>query len=306
MLSGGPARAADWPTRPVSVIVPYAAGGFSDVLARLSAKFLSDKLGQTFVVENRPGAGGGIGATLVANARPDGYTLLFGSASQFGAAPLIQKINYDPDAFVPIAIFGKIPFLLAVNSGFPADNLGEFIKVAKALGRPVNASNSGYGSTSHLLVAAFAAQAGFEVTPVSYKGSAPSAAAVMQGDVDMTWAGVSDVAPIASSNKVKILAVSSDKRIPSHPDVPSVSETLPGFFLQTWNGYFGPPGTPKQIVDLVAKAVKEAAAVPDVRQRLLDFGIDPATATPSETAAIIQSDKAFYRKTVDAAGLKPQ
>ena len=189
---------------------------------------------------------------------------------------------------------------------FPGDNLADFIKAAKSIGRPVNASNSGYGSTSHLLVAAFGAQAGLDITPVSNKGSAPSAAAVMQGDVDMTWSGVSDVAPIVSSNRVKILAVSSEKRISSHPNVPSVSDTLPGFSLETWNGYFGPPGTPKSIVDLVAKTVQDAGKAPEIRQKLVDLGIEPITTTPSETAAIIQSDKAFYKKTVDSAGLKPE
>jgi tripartite-type tricarboxylate transporter receptor subunit TctC len=306
LLPDARARSASWPTRPVTIIVPYAAGGFTDVLARLSAQYLSEKLGQTFLIENRPGAGGAIGARIVAAAQPDGYTLLFGSASQFGIAPLIQKINYDPDALAPIAIFGKIPFLLAINAAFPANDLSGFIKAAKALGRPVNASNTGYGSTSYLLVAAFAHQAGFNVTPVPYKGSAPSAAAVMQGDVDMTWAGVSDVAPIMASNKIKIIAVSSQERLPTYPDVPSVGEALPGFSLETWNGYFGPPGTPSPIIDLVAKTVQEAVASPDVHRRLVDLGITPVTASPQQTAATIRSDKAFYRKIVDAAGIKPQ
>ena len=306
LLPDARAHSASWPARPVTVIVPYAAGGFTDVLARLSAQYLSEKFGQTFLIENRPGAGGAIGARTVAVAEPDGYTLLFGSASQFGIAPLVQKINYDPDALAPIVIFGKIPFLLAINAAFPADDLPSFIKAAKALGRPVNASNTGYGSTSYLLVAAFANRAGFKVTPVPYKGSAPSAAAVMQGDVDMTWAGVSDVAPIMASNKIKILAVSSEQRLPSYPNVPSVSEALPGFSLETWNGYFGPPGTPKPIIDLVAKTVQDAAASPDIHRRLMDLGITPETASPQQTAATIRSDKAFYRKIVEAAGIKPQ
>lgn len=306
ILPGTPANAADWPTRHVTVIVPYAAGGFTDLLARFSAKYLAEKLGQPFIVENRPGAGGAIGTTFMMSSPPDGYTLMFGSASQPGIAPLIQKVNYDPDALVPISIFGKIPFLLAVSSTFPADDLAGFIKIAKAMGRPLNASMTGYGATSHLLITSFAARAGLQLTLVPYKGSAPAAAAVLQGDVDMTWAGVSDLMPFISDARVKILAVSAANRISLLPNVPSASETLPGFSLETWNGYFAPPKIPQDIVELVAKSVQEAAAVPEIRNRLRELGITPVGTTPAEMAATIQSDKAFYRKAVDAAGLKPQ
>jgi tripartite-type tricarboxylate transporter receptor subunit TctC len=306
VLPGTRAYAADWPARQVNVIVPYAAGGFTDMLARLSAKYLADKFGQSFLVENRPGAGGAIGTTYMMNSPPDGYTLMFGSASQPGIAPLIQKINYDPNALVPISIFGKIPFLLAVGGAFPADDLAGFIKVAKAKGSPLNASMTGYGATSHLLITGFAAQAGLQITAVPYKGSAPAAAAVLQGDVDMTWAGVSDLMPFIADHRVKVLAVSAAKRISSLPNVPSVSEALPGFSLETWNGYFGPPNIPRPIVELISSAVQEAAAAPAIHGRLLDLGINPVATSPSEMAATMQSDKAFYRKAVEAAGLKPQ
>jgi tripartite-type tricarboxylate transporter receptor subunit TctC len=306
ILPGKPANAADWPTRQVTVIVPYAAGGFTDLLARFSAKYLADKLGQPFIVENRPGAGGAIGTMVMMGSPPDGYTLMFGSASQPGIAPLIQKINYNPDALVPISIFGKIPFLLAVRSTFPADDLAGFIKIAKAKGLPLTASMTGYGATSHLLITGFAAQTGLQITPVPYKGSAPAAAAVLQGDVDMTWAGVSDLMPFISDGRVKILAVSAGNRIPLLPNVPSVSETLPGFSLETWNGYFAPPNIPQQIVELVAKSVQEAAAVPEIRNRLRELGINPVGTTTAEMAATIKTDKVFYRKAVEAAGLKPQ
>jgi tripartite-type tricarboxylate transporter receptor subunit TctC len=306
ILPGTRAYAADWPTRQVNVIVPYAAGGFTDMLARLSAKFLTDKFGQNFLVENRPGAGGAIGTTFMMNSPPDGYTVMFGSASQPGIAPLIQKIAYDPNALVPISIFGKIPFLLAVGAAFPADDLAGFIKVAKAMDRPLNASMTGYGATSHLLITGFAAQTGLRLTAVPYKGSGPAAAAVLQGDVDMTWAGISDLMPFMADHKVKALAVSAAKRVPSLPNVPSVSEAVPGFSLETWNGYFGPPNIPGSIVELISGAVQEAAAVPEMHRRLVELGINPVATTPAEMAATMQSDKAFYRKAVEAAGLKPQ
>lgn len=306
ILPGTRAYAADWPRRQVNVIVPYAAGGFTDMLARLSAKYLSEKFGQSFLVENRPGAGGGIGTTVMMNSPPDGYTVMFGSASQPGIAPLIQKITYDPNALVPISIFGKIPFLLAVGAAFPADDLAGFIKVARAKDRPLNASMTGYGATSHLLITGFAAQTGLRLTAVPYKGSGPAAAAVLQGDVDMTWAGVSDLMPFMADHKVKALAVSSAKRIALLPNIPSVSEAFPGFSLETWNGYFGPPNIPKPVVEAISSAVQEAAAAPEIHSRLVQLGINPVATSPSEMAATIQSDKAFYRKAVDAAGLKPQ
>ena len=230
ILPGTRAYAADWPTRRVSVIVPYAAGGFTDMLARLSAKYLTDKFGQSFLVENRPGAGGAIGTTFMMNSPPDGYTVMFGSASQPSIAPLIQKIAYDPNALVPISIFGKIPFLLAVGAAFPADDLAGFIKVAKATDRPLNASMTGFGATSHLLITGFAAQAGLQLTAVPYKGSGPAAAAVLQGDVDMTWAGVSDLMPFMADHKVKALAVSAAKRIPVIAECSVGERSLAGIF----------------------------------------------------------------------------
>ncbi len=299
-----PAAASDWPARSVTVVVPYAPGGFTDTLARIASRHLSEKFGQSFVIENRPGGGGGIGTTHVTNSRPDGYTVLFGSASQPGIAPLTQKISYNPDDLLPVSIFGRISFLLAVGNSFPASDLKGFVAHARSQTRGLNNAVTGSGTTSHLLSTSFAVRAGINVVNIPYKGSAPAAAAVMQGDVDMTWAGVSDIMPLVESGKVKTIATSSPKRLPVLPNVPSASETFPGFQLATWNGFFAPRGTPKEIVDRLSAAVREAVASPEVAKRLLDMGIEPNATTPEEMAEVIRTDKAFYSEAVKAAGLK--
>lgn len=300
------AQTHDWPNRPVTVIVPYAPGGFTDTLARIASKYLGEKLGQSFVVENRPGAGGGIGTTYVTKAPPDGYILMFGSASQPGIAPLTQKISYDPDALAPITIFGKIPFLLAVGPNYAAKDLAGFVANAKTKSGGLTNAITGVGATSHLLSTGFAYRAGFEVVNIPYKGSGPVAAAVMQGDVDMAWAGVSDIISYVSSDKVKVLAISGPKRSPALPDVPSVTETYPDFYLETWNGFFAPRGTPADIIDKVAQAMRDAVVPPEISGRLRDLGIEPTATTPDEMAAVIKTDKTFYAQAVKAAGLKPE
>jgi tripartite-type tricarboxylate transporter receptor subunit TctC len=300
-----PANSQNWPSRPVTVIVPYSPGGFTDTLARIAGQYLSEKLGQSFVIENRPGAGGGIGTTYLTKANPDGYTLMFGSASQTGIAPLTQKITYDPNDLMPVSIFGRIPFLLAVNTNFPANDLAGFVAHAKSRQKSLNNAITGAGTTSHLLSANFAVRAGIELVDVPYKGSAPGAAAVMQGDIDMTWAGVSDVLPLVSDGKLKALAISSPKRLATLPNIASVSETYPGFSLATWNGFYAPRGTPKEVIEKVSRLMREAAAAPEVVKRLQDMGIEPSATTPEEMAEVIRSDKEFYVVAVKAAGIKP-
>jgi tripartite-type tricarboxylate transporter receptor subunit TctC len=300
------ARAQEWPTRAVTLVVPYAAGGFSDVLARLAGKHLSEKFGQPVVIENRTGAGGGIAAAYVAAAAPDGYTLLFGSASQFGVAPLIQKVSYDPDGFVPVAIFGKIPFLLGIKASLQAKTVPEFVAYAKANAGKLNYATAGHGSTSHLISAGFAARAGIDVVHVPFKGSAPVTAALVQGTVEMAWGGVPDMSPQMATESIRVVAISGEQRLPSLPSVPSISEFYPGFAISTWNGLLAPSGTPRHIVDKISKAVAETAKSPEIAKRFADLGISLTTSTPEEMAAVIKGEKSFYPDVLKAAGMLPQ
>ena len=306
VLAAMPAQAAEWPTRPVTVVVPYAAGGFTDTLARFASKHLSDKFGQAFVVENRPGAGGAIAAAYVAAAAPDGYTLLFGSASQLGISPIIQKVAYEPESFAPVAVFGTIPFLLGIKSSLPAKTVPEFVAYAKANAGKLNYGTAGNGATSHLLGAGFTARAGIDLVHVPFKGSAPLTAALVQGTVEMAWSGVPDMGAQIANENIRVLAISATQRLPSLPDVPSITEFYPGFSLDTWNGFLAPRGTPRAIIDKIAERTIEAAKSPDINKRLVDVGITPTTTTPDEMAAIIKADKLFYPDLLKAAGMMPE
>jgi tripartite-type tricarboxylate transporter receptor subunit TctC len=306
MLAAAPAQAADWPARAVTIVVPYAPGGFTDTLARLAAKHMSDKFHQPFVIENRLGAGGAIGAAYVANAAPDGYTLMFGSATQLGVSPLIQKVGYEADAFAPVAVFGTIPFLLGIKASLPARTVPEFVAYAKANPGKLNYATSGHGASSHLVSAGFAARAGIDVVHVPFKGSAQVTGALVQGTVEMAWGGVSEMAAQMTNESIRVIAISADRRLSTLPDIPSISEFYPGFSLDTWNGFLAPRGAPREIVDNIAQATIEAASASEVVKRLTDLGIAPKTTTPDEMAAIIKSDKVSYYEVLKAAGLLPQ
>ncbi len=303
MLAAAPVQAAEWPTHAVTVVVPFAPGGFTDTLARLASKHLSEKFGQPFVVENRPGAGGAIAAAYVAAAAPDGYTIMFGSASQLGISPLIQKVAYDPNSFEPIAIFGTIPFLMGIKASLPAKTVPEFVAYAKANAGKLNYGTAGNGATSHLIGAGFTARAGIDLVHVPFKGSAPLTAALVQGTVEMAWSGVPDMAAQIANENIRVLAISSPQRLSSLPDIPSVSEFFPGFSLDTWNGFLAPHGTPRPIIDKIAQGTIEAAKSPDIAKRLANLSITPKTTTPDEMAAVIKADKAFYPDLLKAAGL---
>lgn len=305
LLGAAPAKGSDWPNRTVTVIVPYAAGGFTDTLARLAAKHLSDKFHQSFVIDNRLGAGGAIAAAFVANAAPDGYTILYGSATQLGVSPLIQKVGYEPDSFAPVSVFGTIPFLLGIKASLPAKTVPEFVAYAKANPGKLNYATAGAGATSHLISAGFTQRAGIDVVHVPFKGSSQATAALVQGTVEMAWTGVSDMAAQMTNDNIRVLAISSAQRLPSLPDIPSISEFYPGFSLETWNGFLAPRGTPREIVDKIAEGTAEAAKSGDIGKRLIDLGIDPKTSTPEEMAAIIKRDQLFYPVILKAAGLLP-
>jgi tripartite-type tricarboxylate transporter receptor subunit TctC len=295
---------AAWPERTVTLIVPYAAGGFTDMLARLSAKHLSERFGQSFVVENRTGASGAIAANHVMNAHPDGYILFFASVSQTGILPFFQKVAFDPDKYERIGIFGQIPFLLAIKSSLPIKTVPEFVAYAKANPGKMNISNSGVGTNIHLVSVMFAQRAGLDVVHVPYKGSAPAVAAVVAGEVDATWGGISDTTPHLDGGKVRPIAVSAEVRVPALPHLPTLTEFYPGAALEGWNGLLAPPGTPKDITQSLSQAMIEIAKDKTVVELLTKVGITPIATTAAEMNRVMQNDKALYPKIIAAAGVK--
>ena len=299
------AKAAEWPTRRITIIVPYSAGGIADLIARLCGRVLSGKFGQPFVVDDRPGANGVLATTAVAKAAADGYTLLLSTPGQMVTEPLLQKVAYDPDQFASISIVASFPLLLAIKSSLPAKTVSEFIAYAKANPGKLNYASGGIGAVTHLVTALFASRAGLEIVHVPYKGSAPATAALISGEVDLFFGTSSEIIPQLLSGRIRVLATSGAKRFSLLPDVPTISETFPGFKLDPWNGLLATPGTPRDIVGRIAEALISATKTPLMAEQLAKLGVFPEGTTPEQFANVISDDKAFYKAAIKAAGVGP-
>jgi len=296
------AEDADWPARAVTVVVPFAPGGNTDVMARMASKHLSTSLKQTFVVENKVGAAGAIAATFVAQAPPDGYTLLFGAAPQIAIVPKIQAVKYDPNKdLVPVSVFGTGPFILAINAATPAKTMQEYVAWAKA--RKGNYGSGGAGSIGHLSGALFVARAGIDAVHIPFSGGAPAVTALLGGQIDMYFGNASELIPQAQSGKLRILGVATDKRMQQLPDVPTISELFPDFALNSWNGFLAPARTPQAIVDRLAKSVIAAARDPAVIAQLEKLGIEANGTTPQEFVAQIAREQPQFDAAIKAANL---
>lgn len=297
------AQRTDWPAKPVTVVVGYAAGGNTDVMARMASRKLSEDLKQSFVVENRIGVGGALAAAYVAQTAPDGYTLFFAASPQIAIVPQLQKVNYDPyKDFVPVSIFGTGPFILGINAAIPAKTIAEFVAYAKT--RKINYGSSGVGSVAHLAAALFAARAGFEGVHVPFRGSGQVTSALLGGQIDMFFGNASDLVPHAESGQVRLLGVATPQRMKQLPNVPTVSESYPGTSLASWNGFMAPAGTPRDIIDKLAKHVIEAANDPTIAAQLISLGIEPNGTTPQEFAAQIAREQPQFDAAIKAANLK--
>src|SRR5882757_2925671 len=306
-LSPGLTQASDWPNRPVTIVVPFIAGGNTDMMARMAAERLSAKYGHPFVVENRGGAGGVTAAGQVARAAPDGYTFLFGAGSQLTLAPLVQKINYDPDKdLIPVTEFGTGPQILGVKADMPVNTLQEFIDYAKA--RPGKLSYAGVGIQTVTSIAAgvLKARAGLDMILVPYKGGVQAVGDLLAGHVDMYFGNASEMLPHLVSERVRLLAVATPTRIPQAPDLPAVAETLPGFQFGSWNGFMVPGGTPQAIIDRLVDGSIEAVNTPSVREKLVQSGIVPGGTTPAQVAERFKADKKAFAEAVQIMGLKPE
>jgi tripartite-type tricarboxylate transporter receptor subunit TctC len=306
---GASAQAQSWPARTVKIVVPYAAGGNSDVMARVVAQRLTEHFGQTFIVENRVGANGALAADTVARSPADGYTLLWAVTPPMTIAPAMAKLNHDPiKDFAPISAVAINGFVLVVHKDFPPKTLAEFIAYVKAQKDKMSYAEGTAGSVTHLAMALFAQRAGLDMTNVSYRGNAPAMNDVIAGHLQTMFSNVSDALPHAASGAIRMLAVSTAKRDAQAPDVPTVAESgFPGFNVVTWNGLVAPANTPREIVDKVAGEIGRAVKDPQFAGRLKAAGADPLGNTPDEFAALIKADTDTWAAAVAVTGLnKPQ
>ena len=297
------AQAQAWPSRPVSIIVPFPPGGNTDTMARLLANKLGEKFGQSFFVENRVGASGAIGTSAVARSAPDGYTLMFGAVQQISVLPITDKVNYDPKTDLSyISIFGEGPFVLGVNvDRVPSRTLPEFLEFVRQKRGAFSYASGGTNSISHLVAALMFDLAKSTVTHVPYRGGAPAVTDLMGGHIEAYFGNASELLTFASDPKIRILAVSSESRMPQLPNTPTVGEVFPGFSMTTWNGLMAPAKLPPEIFNKLAGAAQEAARDPLVVKTLNDLGITPVGGSPADFAKRISSEGPLLMDAIKAA-----
>lgn len=286
-----PVLAQVFPSQPIHIVVPYAAGGTNDILARMVAYQLNSAFSHRTIVDNRPGADGRVGTEYVARAAPDGYTLLVGGFATHAANPhLIKNLKYDAlKDFVPISLVATFSNVLVVHPSLPVSSVKEFIDYAKANPTKINFGISGVGSSMSLAAELFKARTGAQIVAVPYKGSAPAANDLVGGQIQSMFANISDVASNIKAGKLKALGVTASARNPLLPDVPTIAEAgVPGYELSSWSGLFAPAGTPPAVVERIAHEVQSMAADPEVRKRLAILSAIPGGTTPAAFAAFVK------------------
>ncbi|KAA0178615.1 tripartite tricarboxylate transporter substrate binding protein [Cupriavidus gilardii] len=304
LLGATPAKADNWPSKPIQMIVPQAPGGTNDIVARLVAADLSQRLGQQVVVENRPGAGGNIGTQFAARATPNGYTLLMTISSTQAINPsLYRQVPFDPiKDFEPIALVATVPNVLVVNPAFPAKTLPELIAMAKAKPGQYRFASAGNGTLNHLLGEMLNTMAGIQLEHVPYKGVAPALNDVLGNQVPMAFASLPSVLPHIKAGKVRALGVSSARRSPFAPDIPAIGETVPGYSGDLWVGLFAVKGTPKEITQKLAQTMQVALADPALREKLGAQGAEALSATPQQFATQLKGDIDKWARIVKSSG----
>lgn len=298
--------AQEWPQKAVRIIVPFPAGGSADLLPRVVGEKLAQQWGQPVIVENRAGAAGNIGAAAVFQSEPDGYTLLSAPPPPLVINRLLYpKLAYDPTQFVPMTVIAAIPNVLLVHPGVGVRSVSELIALAKSQPGKLNYASQGSGTTSHLTTELFKSMAGgLQITHVPYKGTAPALADLLAGQVELMVDNLGVSLPHVRSGRLRALAVASRTRFAALPDVPALSETLPGFESVAWFGIVGPPKTPPPIASKVAAGVAEALRQPDVRKRLGDLSAEPMGLTPAETAEFMKQETERWGAVIKSAGVK--
>lgn len=299
-LLAWPVMAQTWPAKPIKIVVPFPAGGTSDVLARLVGQKMAENWGQAVVVENRPGSNGNLGADAVAKSAPDGHTLVLMDVGNLVISPALYKLPFNVEKdFTPVAMVGYSPHLLVVSSKVPANTPEELVAHAKAQKGKLNfAAAAGIGSAPHLAGVVFAQRTGIEWGYVPYKGGAQAMTDLIGGQVDVTFNGMVATYPHVKAGKIKLIALSSAKRHPEVPNTPTVNEMLPGFLTGSWQGLLAPAGTPKAIVDKLHAEVQRITALPDVKERLATLGAEPSNMTPSDFGNWLKNEIPAMAKVV--------
>ena len=296
-----------YPSRPVKLVIPFPPGGPLDIVGRAIAQKLTDAWGQSVVVDKRPGAGGNIGADLVAKAAPDGYTIVMGALSTHAVNPsLYAKMPYDAVAdFAPITLVAVTPNVLVVNAALPVNSAKEFIAYAKANSGKLAFGSGSNGSAGHLAGELFKVDTGIDVTHVPYKGGAPAMQALLAGDTQFMFDNLANATPQVKAGKLKALAVTTAQRSKLAPELPTMAEAgLPGFDISTWFGLFAPAGTPKEIIAKWNAEVAKILNSPEMREKLIAQGAEPVPTTPEQFAAFMKSEIPKYAKIIKASGAK--
>jgi tripartite-type tricarboxylate transporter receptor subunit TctC len=300
------AQAQDkWPSKPITYIVAFPAGGTSDILARLIAQKLGPALGTTVIVDNKAGAGGSVGSEQVSRAAPDGYTLLGGTISSHAInVSLYPKLGYDPvTSFVPVALIGTNPVVLVTRQDSPYKTVADVINAGKAK-KPMTSASAGNGTSQHLALELLKFKTGIGIDHIPYKGSAPAIQDVMAGQVDMMFDTTVVAGPHIESGKLRALAVTSPKRLSNMPNVPTVAETVPGYEVMSWQAMFAPAGTPKAIQQRLHDEVNKILAQPDVKERLAKLGMEPGQMTTEQFTTFQKAEVAKWAQLIKAANIK--
>jgi tripartite-type tricarboxylate transporter receptor subunit TctC len=304
----GLASAQGFPAKPIRVIVAYPPGGSTDIIARILGQKLTDRFGQTMLVDNRAGAAGMIGAAIAAQSTPDGYTLILSDTPLVVNPSVFAKVPYDPvKDFTPIVMVAQSPMMLVVNAGVPAQNLQELIKLAKAQPGKFTVGSAGTGASSHVVAELFKMRAGVNLTHVPYKGLGPALAEVAGGQINSVFTSIPAAMPLVKAGKLRVLGVCSTHRVAVAPDVPTMEEGgVRDFEAAIWYGYQGPAGLPKAVVAILSTEIARAAELPDVRERFLGIGLEPLILMPREFHAYIATELKKWAEVVKAANIKAE